>query len=286
VAKNADVDIEHCRITEAHYFRGRAIKSDNEKAIIGERYFEDALTRAGVQQHYLPLIRGGVNNELKEKGIDVSLAIDAYKKAAGKAMDIFVLVAGDGDYLPLVRELQAMKTPGIPIDVMLVSWDFKCANGDLTITSQDLLEEVKYPIQMATVIDDRVRRKDPFINGLFEPRQVETDSLQEPKWASAETQETPQNIQPTAGTTRRELSEEELAQEWESTILSLNGKGGWILNREYNNFYFFFGDVVNKSPEKLAVGDRIRFYLKPDAIKASKENNEPSYRATGPIYAV
>jgi hypothetical protein len=151
------------------------MKAGNEKAILWERFFEDALTREGVDLHYLPLVRGG-NNELKEKGIDVSLALDAYKKTAAKAIDILVLIAGDGDYLPLVRELQTMVNA--PVDVMLLSWDFECTNGDVTMTSQDLLEEVKYPIQMANVIDDRLNVKNPVVSGLFEPRQFESPGPQ------------------------------------------------------------------------------------------------------------
>ena len=321
VAARYDADASECKIVEAHYFRGRAIKSSNEKAIVGERFFEDALTKEGVDLHYLPLVRGA-NNELKEKGIDVSLALDAYKKAAAKTFDIFVLIAGDGDYLPLVRELQTM---GTPIDVMLLSWDFECTNGDVTMTSQDLLEEVKFPIQMAIVIDDRLNTKNPIVLGLFEPRQFEPTGLQQ----SQQSQQSQQGLQPglqpasytgahipppymqqpqispfspqaaffspspssspstQVGAKRRALSEAEMAQERISTILSLNGVGGWIRDVEYNNFYFFYSDVVNKKPEELTLGMTLQFRLKFDKKKAeTKDNGEPSYRAIGPIYAV
>ena len=78
-----------------------------------------------------------------------------------------------------------------------------------------------------------------------------------------------------------------MAQERISTILSLNGSGGWIRDVEYNNFYFFYTDVVNKKPEELAPGMTLQFRLKFDRIKTEqKDNGEPSYRAIGPIYAV
>ena len=338
VSSRLNGGVENCKITEAHYFRGRAIKNGNEKAIVGERYFEDALTREGVALHYLPLIRGS-NNELKEKGIDVSLALDAYKKAAAKTFDVLVLIAGDGDYLPLVRELQSM---GTPVDVMLVSWDFECVNGDVTMTSQDLLEEVKYPIQMASVIDDRLNLKNPTISGLFEPRPSEPAFVQpqavnppafnnapfsnapftnaplngspvaaapaagspsvyappQSYWAASQPQPPsygaapPQSPLPVSAHSsfaakRKALTEEEMAQERISTVLSLNGSGGWIRDIEYNNFYFFYSDVVNKKPEDIAVGMTLQFRLKFDRIKTEqKDNGEPSYRAIGPIYAV
>jgi hypothetical protein len=328
------MDISDCNIVEAHYFRGRVVKSGNEKAIVGERYFEDALTREAVQLHYLPLIRGG-NNELKEKGIDVSLALDAYKKAAAKAIDILVLIAGDGDYLPLVRELQS----GIPVDVLLLSWDFECTNGEVTMTSQDLLEEVKFPIQMANVIDDRLNLKNPHIISLFEMRQAEPApsmgpaNIPPPNMAAANmansvlanpiagqpshppfsppTGPAPQQAPAFDGpappsplgtsfstqayappssfpsSRRKALTEAEMAQERISTILSLNGSGGWIRDLEYNNFYFFYTDVVNKSSEELGVGMTLQFRLKYDRIKTEqKDNGEPSYRAVGPIYVV
>jgi uncharacterized LabA/DUF88 family protein len=312
VSDRFDADVDDCKIVEAHYFRGRSIKSGNEKAIVGERYFEDALTKEGVNLHYLPLVRG-VNNELKEKGIDVSLALDAYKKAVAKSFDIFVLIAGDGDYLPLVRELQNM---GAPIDVMLLSWDFENSNGDVTMTSQDLLEEVKYPIQMANVIDDRLNIKNSVIIGLFEPRQFEPAAqpglavnpaaaypapLGAAPLSSLSNETLPsqpslfatsfpaQNYSSSAShpIKRRVLTEEEMAQERISTILSLNGSGGWIRDIEYNNFYFFYTDVINKKPEELTPGMTLQFRLKFDRIKTEqKDNGEPSYRAIGPIYAV
>jgi len=297
VSQRLDADDEDCKVVEAHYFRGRSIKSGNEKAIVGERFFEDALTKEGVNLHYLPLIRGA-NNELKEKGIDVSLALDAYKKATAKAFDILVLIAGDGDYLPLVRELQ---TIGMPIDVMLLSWDFECANGDVTMTSQDLLEEVKYPIQMANVIDDRLNLKNPVILGLFESRQIEPSNVQigfqavNPVPAASvqpispfPAQVSPLPAQPVTGfSKRRALTEAEMAQERISTILSLNGTGGWIRDVEYNNFYFFYSDIVNKKPEELTAGMTLQFRLRFDRKKTEqKDNGEPSYRAIGPIYVV
>ena len=301
VSSRLDVEIANCKVVEAHYFRGRSIKSGSEKAIVGERFFEDALTKEGVNLHYLPLLRG-LNSELREKGIDVSLALDAYKKAAAKTFEVLVLIAGDGDYLPLVRELQTMAAP---IDVMLVSWDFECSNGDVTMTSQDLLEEVKYPIQMAVVIDDRLNMKNPLVSGLFEAKQFDSATVQpgaQPSNYNAAFTPPPvpraeANVPPPQTTSfqpqlpsaakRRALSEAEMAQERLSTILSLNGAGGWIRDVEYNNFYFFYTDVVNKSPEELTLGMTLQFRLKFDRKKSEqKDNGEPSYRAIGPIYAV
>jgi hypothetical protein len=207
-----------------------------------------------------------------------------------------------------------------PIDVMLLSWDFECTNGDVTMTSQDLLEEVKYPLQMASIIDDRLNLKNPVISGLFEPRQIEPAS----GMPAAPMTAMPTALPPTApfapagsaglagdaamppsispmgvphahayapaapfhGAKRKALTEAEMAQERISTILSLNGAGGWIRDVEYNNFYFFYTDIVNKKPEELTVGMTLQFRLRYDKIKTEQKDGEPSYRAIGPIYAV
>jgi cold shock CspA family protein len=58
--------------------------------------------------------------------------------------------------------------------VMILGWDFKYVdqNGNEreTRTAQTLLDEVSYPLSMHTIIDDRAKRNDPLINGLFVPR--------------------------------------------------------------------------------------------------------------------
>ncbi len=183
------------------------------------------------------------------------------------------------------------------------SWDFECANGDVTMTSQDLLEEVKYPIQMANVIDDRLNFKNPVILGLFEPRQIEPPNqagfqavspvpvavVQQPVSPFPAQVSPLPPAQPviTGFSKRRALTEAEMAQERISTILSLNGTGGWIRDVEYNNFYFFYSDVVNKKPEELTPGMTLQFRLRYDRKKTEqKDNGEPSYRAIGPIYVV
>src|SRR5690348_15314032 len=125
-----------------------------------ERVFDDVLVREGVVTHYLPLGPEG------EKGIDESLALEAYELAIYKRCDVSVLIACDGDFLPLVRKLNTLGTR-----VMLLAWDFKWVDHNQqdceTRTAQVLLDEVTYPIMMHQVIDDRSRRNDPLVNSLF-----------------------------------------------------------------------------------------------------------------------
>jgi cold shock CspA family protein len=165
VAECEGTDARYCQIVDAHYFRGRlrATDADDRDLLFRERVFDDVLVREGVTTHYLPLARDG------EQGIDVWLALEAFELAIYKRFNVSVLVASDGDFLPLVRKLNTLGTR-----VMVLGWDFKFldhnGNERETRTAQVLLDEVTYPVMMHTIIEDRARQKDPLINGLFVPR--------------------------------------------------------------------------------------------------------------------
>jgi NYN domain len=165
VAESEGSDVKYCQIVDAHYFRGRSKAQEAEQrgVLLRERAFDDVLVREGVVTHYLPLGPEG------EKGIDVWLALEAYELAIYKRFDVSVLVACDGDFLPLVRKLNTLGTR-----VMLTAWDFEWMDRNqqqrTTRTDQVLLDEVSYPIMMHQVIDDRSRRNDPLVKGLFIPQ--------------------------------------------------------------------------------------------------------------------
>ncbi len=162
VAKNEQADARYCRIVDAHYFRGRASAADAQErdALYGERVFEDVLISEGVTTHFLPTSARG------EKGIDVWLALEAFELAVYKQFNVVVLVAGDGDYVPLVRKLNALGAR-----TMVTAWDFKVSDDNglerETRTSQLLLNEVTYAVMMDRIIDDRSRANHQIVNNLF-----------------------------------------------------------------------------------------------------------------------
>lgn len=163
VAKNEQADARYCRIVDAHYFRARSSAADAQErdALYRERVFEDVLIREGVTTHFLPTSSRG------EKGIDVWLALEAFELAISKHFNVVVLVAGDGDYVPLVRKLNTLGAR-----TMVMAWDFKVSdpiNGQEreTRTSQFLINEVTYTALMDSIIDDRSRANDPIVNNLF-----------------------------------------------------------------------------------------------------------------------
>jgi cold shock CspA family protein len=165
VAECEGTEARYCQIVDAHYFRGRLRAADAEDMdlLFKERVFDDVLVREGVTTHYLPLSREG------EKGIDVWLALEAFDLAIARRFDVMVLVACDGDFQPLLRKLNTTGTR-----VLVLGWDFRYVdrNGNEreTRTAQVLLDEASYPVMMAPIIDDRAKRNEPLINGLFVPR--------------------------------------------------------------------------------------------------------------------
>lgn len=167
VAEEMSVDYRLCHVVDAHYFRGRMSAyeaSQRGNQLYNDRLFDDVLMSEGVVTHYLPLRNRG--NRKEEKGIDVWLALEALELAWLKHYDILVLITADGDFVPLIRKVNTLGTR-----VMVLSWDFEYTDDTgreiVTRTSQDLLEEVTYPIAMHELIDNRVTGKDAQVSQLF-----------------------------------------------------------------------------------------------------------------------
>jgi len=120
VAECEKCDVTHCRIVEAHYFRGRFSTDAAMWAgkLEDERRFDEILMRAGIVQHNLPLDE--TREPPTERGIDVWLSLEAFDLAVHKRFDVLAVIACDGDYVPLVRKLN-----GIGTRVMLLAWDFE-----------------------------------------------------------------------------------------------------------------------------------------------------------------
>jgi uncharacterized LabA/DUF88 family protein len=168
VAGSTGMDVRKCQIIDAHYFKGRSLAKDLGEKVQSERVFEDILMRENIVSHYLPL-RYASEGVGQEKGIDVWLALEAYELAIYKHFDILVLIAGDGDYVPLVRKLHTLG-----VQVMLICWDFSYhnENGDMveTRTSRQLLSEVYFPVHMGTRID---QGGGDLVNNLFVPEKIQ-----------------------------------------------------------------------------------------------------------------
>jgi len=255
VAALTNTDIRQCRIIDAHYFKGRSSAKELGEKVQSERVFEDILMRENIVSHYLPL-RFGDNNTVQEKGIDVWLALEAYELAIYKHFDILVLVAGDGDYVPLVRKLHTVGT-----QVMLICWDFSYhnENGDVveTKTSRQLQEEVFFPVLMC----QRIEQNDSdYIKELF----VTEKNYERFPVVNLKTE------------TASSLEEEELV----STIYSINPNGfGFIKDEERNNVFFHYSRVTNCEFYELKFGMNVKFTVEED-VERSKKDGAPRFRAT------
>lgn len=230
VAHQENIDERLCQIVDAHYFRGRLTANEareKQQTLYYDRLFDDILSSEGVTTHYLPL-KSKQGGGKQEKGIDVWLALEAFEQAFYKRFNVLVLIACDGDYVPLIRKLNALGTR-----VMVLSWDFEYTNDSgktmMTRTSQELLEEVTYPIAMHEIIENRVRKMEPLINGLFVPK------------------------------ADKPISRVSLSQTLEEgEIINLAGGYGFI-KYSPENLFFHYSDVCEVEFNDLAVGDRVLF---------------------------
>lgn len=96
-----------------------------------EKNFFDALTKLGIETRTkdLQIFAGGA----KKGDWDVGLAVDAMKMAP--KLDALILVAGDGDFVPLVEYLQS--TSGVQVEVVSFG---KSASMKLKEQADDFLD--------------------------------------------------------------------------------------------------------------------------------------------------
>jgi cold shock CspA family protein/uncharacterized LabA/DUF88 family protein len=284
IASLTNMDMRKCQIIDAHYFKGRSLAKDMGEKVQSERVFEDILMRENIVSHYLPLRYAGEGTIGQEKGIDVWLALEAYELAIYKHFDILVLIAGDGDYVPLVRKLHTLGT-----QVMLICWDFSYhnENGDVveTRTSRQLLSEVYYPVQMHQKIDQNNSEhlKDLFVT---ERPQETTFNLGQKAalsaitdtsaWANAAALHEKQNGASPALSDTAEF----VSTEFVSTIFSVSPNGfGFIKDEERNNIFFHYSRLTNCDFSELKTGMKVRYSIEEDPER-SKREEMPVYRAT------
>lgn len=234
VGQEEATDVRLCQIVDSHYFRGRLNAQEASQkgdTLYWDRVFDDILMSEGITTHYLPLKSfGGLK---QEKGIDVWLALEAFELAFYKRFNVLVLIASDGDYVPLIRKLNTLGTR-----VMVLSWDFEYTTDSgqkfVTRTSQDLLEEVTYPIAMHEIIDNRVKKDAPLINNLF----VATDGKR-----------------PVVTFSSNDKSDIKTSE-----ILNVKSGFGFI-KYPPNNLFFHFTSVVDTDFNDLKIGDKVQFTI-------------------------
>ena len=166
VADYEQTEVNYCQVVDAHYFRGRlpAHEAKNRNKLLSERLFDDILMKEGVTTHYLPLSNTG------EQNIDVWLSLETYEQVILKKYNVIVFIGCNGDFVPLVRKINATGTR-----VMVLGWEFEYTdefgNKRVTVTSGNLLNEASYPVRMHQLVDDDNIIEKRLIDGLFVPKE-------------------------------------------------------------------------------------------------------------------
>lgn len=236
-------DARFCQIVDCHYFRGRlpAMEANARQILLNERMFDDILMREGVVTHYLPMTRGG------EKGVDVSLSLEVLELTIFKKFDVVVLIASDGDYVPLVRKLNSLGTR-----VMVLGWDFEYldenGNSRYTATSTKMMHEVTYPVWMHKIIDG----EDPQFSEKDIRSMFVAPSLRDEKGFSDDD---------VSGYCEGNTIQEPPADgRCIGTILQLkNGYGFLGTDFTTKNLFFFWDDLEGVDFNELAVGEKLEF---------------------------
>lgn len=246
-AEELGVNINLCKIVDAHYFRGRQFilnSNGGSNALTHDRIYEDFLMYEGISTHFLPV--KNFSGEYYEKGVDVWLALEAYEAALHKKLDVIALISSDGDYVPLIKKINSLGTK-----VMLLYWDFQYRNDFgtdvVTRTSQDLIEEVSFPIAMQEVIDTRSRKNDSLVNGIFASKE-ERKTYPEVKY---------ENVNEAADKESRH-----------GIIQSVKDGYGFII-AEPKNIFFHYNSVQSVDFASLKEGDKVEYHIQ------RNERNEP-----------
>lgn len=259
VAEEEDVDVRLAQITTSHFFRGRlsATEARDKDRLFHDRLLDDILMNLGVCTHYMPLkTRDG---RLQEKGIDVWLSLEALEMALHKTLDVVVLIAGDSDYVPLIRKLNTVGTR-----VMLLNWDFKYEDfkGETRVTraSQHLLEQATYPVAMHAVIDRGLQEQDEVVENMFvnqsepaafAPVPGASNTFTPP--AALQPAAAPRAVRPTGPTAAGPVGTIGI-----STIKNLKNGFGFVVMPP-NNLFFSYADLAEGDFNDLREGDWVEF---------------------------
>jgi uncharacterized LabA/DUF88 family protein/cold shock CspA family protein len=266
VAEREHSDVGLCQIVDSHFFRGRIPAQEAQQRgnlLYYERVFDDILMWEGVITHYLPVRNSGGRRE--EKGIDVWLALEAYELVALKQFDVVVLISSDGDYVPLVRKLNTLGAR-----VMVLSWDFEFVDEagfrQVTRTSQELLEEVTYPVSMHELIENRTRKNDPIVLNLFVNSDQRRLHRQAPMDSPDGEQRSPSGPKPNQtddeGPEQASVASTDLHY---SEIVALKNGFGFI-SYPPNNLFFHLRDLVRTDFNDLRLGDTVEFTIGKNAV--------------------
>lgn len=244
VAELEDVPLRYCEIVDAHFFRGRlsAREADARQRLFSERAFDDILMSEGVTAHYMPVRSRG------DTSVTTWLALEAYEQTLFKHFDVVVLIAGDSDFLQLVRKLNALGAR-----ILLLGFDFKYTDDagqeHETVTSARLVDSVTYPVRVSNIIVEDALREEPLYKMLFTEMDETRPGRDFRRGSEGD------ELEPTGPP-----EEDENAEWFEGEILSVKDGFGFIRCDKFpDNVFFHWTSVANEEIGNLMRGDQVAF---------------------------
>lgn len=138
---------QECLINAKGYYIGNPDKIDTRVTAESRarKEFQDTLIMANIQPYLIQ------KQGLKEAGVDIRLALEAYKHSLDPDVKFFALFAGDGDFCTLFDELHDMG-----IHIMLIGAEIP-ANSEMpgTFNSAVLESMADYRMDLLTMINTR-----------------------------------------------------------------------------------------------------------------------------------
>jgi cold shock CspA family protein len=182
-----------------------------------------------------------------EKGANISLALEAYEQMVHIGFDVVVLVACDGDYVPLVRKLNSLGAR-----VMVIGWEYSYEDDNgghrQTMTSGRLMAEATYGIWMQDVINKQLYSQDKidalFVSGGPGAGYSGSEGAQEEE-EDYEDYEEGDGVTP-----ERRLG----------TVVQLKSGYGFITpEKGDHDFFFLWEDLDNCEFDDLRIGEKVEF---------------------------
>lgn len=258
IATNENTPLHMCQVVDAHYFRGRYTTPVIEQKgwLRGERVFEDVLMFSGVTTHYWPMKEGN------EKSVDVALALEALELSLLKSFDICVLIAGDGDYSPLVRKLNMTGAR-----VMVLGWDFEYKDDRgirrETRFARALMAEASYPVDMSVLIEANCEQLSDIQLFVGKTAGVDEEPVQHVDFNAVLKPENPCNPSDDASIPPPEIKAcSSETGYFEGRIVLLNQGWGFIATGDAGvDIFFCYADIKNATFDQLKHEDRVRYTL-------------------------
>lgn len=165
VASKTKASTDVTKVVAAHYYDGRLTTNvAHGEQLEKERDFEMALINAGIITHYLPVTetpKPGANADdvtykLAQKGVDVELAIDVLDAAHEDRYDVAVIVAGDGDFVPVVRRITSLSKHALIAHFEIDPWtDDRGINKRPTYCSRALIDASSWSLNFNQLVKDQ-----------------------------------------------------------------------------------------------------------------------------------